>query len=116
MPPMCRCVVVVQVGLWVSLGYICQAIGLETTKASNSAFICRSTHQAQSQEHTSMEKMPPLRHPLSFACSLSVVVVPVINGLLYKRRIPATTWAACLMAITGVGLLTLQGELQHAPI
>jgi hypothetical protein len=45
-----------------------------------------------------------------------VVVVPVINGLLYKRRIPATTWAACLMAITGVGLLTLQGKQAHIPI
>lgn len=59
---------------------------------------------------------PPLPSPpfLSVCvCSLSVVVVPVINGLLYKRRIPATTWAACLMAITGVGLLTLQGKSKH---
>lgn len=29
-----------EVGLWVALGYITQAIGLETTVASKSAFIC----------------------------------------------------------------------------
>jgi hypothetical protein len=70
-----------EVGLWVSLGYITQAIGLETTQANKSAFIC----------------------------SLTVVVVPLINGLLGKK-INNTTWAACLLAVMGVGLLTLQGQ------
>jgi drug/metabolite transporter (DMT)-like permease len=69
-----------EVGLWVTLGYITQAIGLETTEASKSAFIC----------------------------SLTVVVVPLIQGLLGKK-IPPTTWAACALAVFGVGLLTLQG-------
>jgi len=69
-----------EVGLWVTLGYITQAIGLETTEASKSAFIC----------------------------SLTVVVVPLIQGLLGKE-IPPTTWAACALAVFGVGLLTLQG-------
>lgn len=69
-----------EVGLWVTLGYITQAIGLETTEASKSAFIC----------------------------SLTVVVVPLIQGLLGKKISP-TTWAACALAVFGVGLLTLQG-------
>ncbi len=69
-----------EVGLWVTLGYITQAIGLETTEASKSAFIC----------------------------SLTVVVVPLIQGLLGKKIAP-TTWAACALAVFGVGLLTLQG-------
>lgn len=70
-----------EVGLWVTLGYITQALGLQTTDASKSAFIC----------------------------SLTVVVVPLINGLM-GRKIQPTTWAACLLALLGVGLLTLQGE------
>jgi len=69
-----------EVGLWVTLGYITQAIGLETTEASKSAFIC----------------------------SLTVVVVPLIQGLLGKKIAP-TTWTACGLAVLGVGLLTLQG-------
>jgi len=70
-----------EVGLWVSLGYITQAVGLETTQASKSAFIC----------------------------SLTVVIVPLINGLLGKK-IPQQTWISCALAVMGVGLLTLQGE------
>lgn len=69
-----------EVGLWVTLGYVTQAIGLQTTEASKSAFIC----------------------------SLTVVVVPLINGLLGKK-ISTSTWASCLLAVFGVGLLTLQG-------
>lgn len=70
-----------EVGLWVSLGYITQAVGLETTEASKSAFIC----------------------------SLTVVLVPLIQGLL-GRKISPQTWVACALAIVGVGLLTLQGK------
>ena len=69
-----------EVGLWVTLGYVTQAIGLETTDASKSAFIC----------------------------SLTVVVVPLIQGLLGKKISPST-WGACALAVFGVGLLTLQG-------
>lgn len=70
-----------EIGLWVTLGYITQAIGLQTTDASKSAFIC----------------------------SLTVVVVPLINGLMGKKIQP-TTWGACALALMGVGLLTLQGK------
>ena len=71
-------------GLWVSLGYITQAIGLETTVASKSAFIC----------------------------SLSVVVVPLINGVL-GRKIPTSSYIASVLAVFGVGLLTLEGGYQR---
>lgn len=70
-----------EVGLWVSLGYITQAVGLETTEASKSAFIC----------------------------SLTVVLVPLIQGFM-GRKISPQTWVSCALAVAGVGLLTLQGE------
>jgi len=72
----------IEVGLWVSTGYIAQAIGLQTTQASKSAFIC----------------------------SLSVVVVPIVNAIIYNKKAPPTTWLASLLAVAGVGLLTLEGK------
>ena len=38
-----------------------------------------------------------------------MVVVPLINGAIFGKKIPPPTWAACALAIAGVGLLTLQG-------
>jgi drug/metabolite transporter (DMT)-like permease len=72
----------IEVGVWVSAGYIAQAIGLQTTQASKSAFIC----------------------------SLAVVVVPIVNAIIYKKKAPPTTWLASLLAVAGVGLLTLEGK------
>lgn len=45
----------------------------------------------------------------AFICSLSVVVVPLINGL-FGRTIRREVWVASLLAVVGVGLLTLQGK------
>lgn len=68
-------------GVWVAFGYLTQAIGLQDTQASKSAFIC----------------------------SLSVVVVPIVNAIVYKKRPPPTTWLASILAVIGVGMLTLEG-------
>ena len=48
----------------------------------------------------------------AFICSLTVVVVPLINGLMGKKISPST-WAACILAVFGVGLLTLQGKWEY---
>lgn len=38
-----------------------------------------------------------------------MVTVPLINGLVFGKKVPQSTWAACALAVVGVGLLTLQG-------
>ncbi len=38
-----------------------------------------------------------------------MVTVPLINGIFFGKKISQTTWAACVLAVAGVGLLTLQG-------
>jgi drug/metabolite transporter (DMT)-like permease len=68
----------IDVGFWVALAYITQGIGLETIDSNISAFIC----------------------------SLSVVIVPLINGLKGKE-ISKYIWGACVLAIIGVSLITL---------
>jgi len=70
-----------EVGAWNSIGYISQAIGLESTEASKSAFIC----------------------------SLSVVIVPILDFLAGKKLLPREIVGAA-MAVAGVGVLELGGS------
>ena len=70
-----------EVGIWNSIGYIAQAVGLETTQASKSAFIC----------------------------SLAVVTVPLLDSLTGKR-IEARQWIGAILAVIGVGVLELGGS------
>jgi len=80
-----------EVGFWNSIGYVAQAVGLETTLASKSAFLC----------------------------SLAVVVVPVLDwaaGKPLKHR----QWLGAVLALAGVAFLELGGEsasdlLQFSP-
>ena len=67
-----------EVGIYNSLGYISQAVGLETTDASKSAFVC----------------------------SLAVVVVPILDFLSGKRILPREVFGAA-MAVAGVAFLEL---------
>jgi len=69
-----------EVGCWTALGYVAQAIGLESTQASTSAFIC----------------------------SLAVVVVPILD-LLSGKKMPPQTVIGALMAVAGVAFLELDG-------
>lgn len=73
----------VECGSWVAFGYIGQAIGLMTTTASKSCFIC----------------------------SLNVVFVAMIVGLT-KRKFDPQTLAAAVLAVCGVGFLELAGSQQ----
>jgi drug/metabolite transporter (DMT)-like permease len=70
-----------EVGLWNSVGYVAQAVGLETTLASKSAFIC----------------------------SMAVVVVPLLDSLTGKRLMPRQ-WVGAAMALVGVAFLELGGD------
>jgi drug/metabolite transporter (DMT)-like permease len=69
-----------EVGMWNAIGYLSQAVGLETTPASTSAFVC----------------------------SLAVVVVPVLDYLAGKKIITREVLGA-LLAVAGVAFLELDG-------
>jgi drug/metabolite transporter (DMT)-like permease len=67
-----------EVGLWNSIGYVSQAVGLETTPACESAFIC----------------------------SLAVVTVPLLDCLSGKKLFPRQ-WIGAMLAVIGVAFLEL---------
>lgn len=67
-----------EVGLWNSIGYVAQAVGLETTLASESAFLC----------------------------SMAVVIVPLLDWATGKKLMPRQ-WVGALMALVGVAFLEL---------
>jgi len=69
-----------EVGLWVSLGYFVQGIGLETCDASTAAFLC----------------------------SLAVVVCPLLD-LFAGEPVKFRSWVAAALAVIGVGVLELGG-------
>jgi len=73
----------VECGAWVAFGYIGQAVGLMTTTASKSCFIC----------------------------SLNVVFVAMIVGIT-KRKFDPQTLCAAVLAVAGVGFLELAGSQQ----
>ncbi|CAI9296881.1 unnamed protein product [Lactuca saligna] len=71
----------IELGFWVSLGYLMQALGLLTSDAGRASFISMFT----------------------------VIVVPLIDGIL-GAVIPARTWFGALMSIIGVGMLECSGS------
>jgi len=70
-----------EVGMWNAIGYVAQAVGLETTSASKSAFLC----------------------------SLAVVMVPILDYLAGKTLMSKQV-IGTLMAVVGVGFLELDGS------
>jgi drug/metabolite transporter (DMT)-like permease len=71
----------VELGIWVAIGYLAQAIGLVTADAGRTAFIS----------------------------SLTVIIVPFLDGIL-GAEIPAYTWIGALLSLIGVGILELSGS------
>ncbi|KAL8035010.1 hypothetical protein ABFX02_12G069200 [Erythranthe guttata] len=71
----------IELGFWASLGYILQALGLVTSDAGRASFICMFT----------------------------VIVVPLIDGML-GSVIPARTWFGALMSLVGVAMLESSGS------
>ena len=69
-----------EVGLWNSIGYIAQAVGLGITPAGESAFLC----------------------------SLAVVVVPFLD-LISGRKLKGREWIGAGLAMAGVAMLELGG-------
>lgn len=118
-----------EVGVWVAFGYLTQAIGLQDTQVR--ARVCcvgRRWKTAWRRRVTLVVSgcrahdppFPNLNTPhtqaskSAFICSLSVVVVPIVNAIVYKKRPPPTTWLASILAVIGVGMLTLEGACVRA--
>jgi drug/metabolite transporter (DMT)-like permease len=70
-----------EVGLWNSIGYVSQAVGLDTTPAAESAFIC----------------------------SLAVVTVPILDFCAGKKLL-SRQWIGVILAVVGVAFLELVGS------
>ncbi|KAI4313769.1 hypothetical protein L6164_026724 [Bauhinia variegata] len=71
----------IELGFWLSLGYLMQALGLQTSDAGRASFLAMFT----------------------------VIVVPLLDGML-GAVIPARTWFGALMSIVGVGMLESSGS------
>ncbi|XP_039831867.1 uncharacterized protein LOC120692580 isoform X1 [Panicum virgatum] len=71
-----------ELGVWVSLAYLAQAIGLLSSDAGRASFITAFT----------------------------VIVVPLIDGLL-GASIPKLTWFGAIVSLIGIGLLECGGSL-----
>jgi drug/metabolite transporter (DMT)-like permease len=70
-----------ELGIYTFLGFAFQAIGLETTTASRSAFLLY----------------------------LNVKLVPFFAAIFLKRKIEASTWISALFAVVGTSLLSTDG-------
>ena len=70
-----------ELGCWMFAGFALQAVGLQLTSASRSAFLLY----------------------------LNVKLVPVLAFLLYGRQIAARTWASAAVAVAGTTLLSFDG-------
>lgn len=64
-------------GLWITLGYVSQAVALSTISSGKCAFIC----------------------------SLTVIVVPILGAIIYGKPIKSTDIAAAVVALAGVSVL-----------
>ncbi|KAK6127741.1 hypothetical protein DH2020_038517 [Rehmannia glutinosa] len=70
-----------ELGLWVSLGYISEALGLLTSDAGRASFISLFT----------------------------VIVIPVLESML-GELVPARTWFGILMSVLGISMLECSGS------
>ncbi|KAL6175304.1 hypothetical protein ACLB2K_051945 [Fragaria x ananassa] len=71
----------IELGFWVSLGYLMQALGLLTSDAGRASFLSMFT----------------------------VIIVPLLDGML-GAAVPAHVWFGAFMSIVGVGLLESSGS------
>ncbi|XXG51123.1 hypothetical protein AAC387_Pa02g4967 [Persea americana] len=71
----------IELGFWVSLGYLAQALGLLTSDAGRASFISAFT----------------------------VITVPLIDGML-GAKVPVLTWCGAILTLVGVALLESSGS------
>ncbi|XP_043696095.1 uncharacterized protein LOC122646583 isoform X2 [Telopea speciosissima] len=71
----------IELGFWVSMGYLMQALGLLTSEAGRASFLSLFT----------------------------VIIVPLLDGML-GATVPARTWFGALMSIVGITMLESSGS------
>ncbi|XP_061366032.1 uncharacterized protein LOC133309286 [Gastrolobium bilobum] len=71
----------IELGFWISLGYLSQALGLQTSDAGRASFLSMFT----------------------------VIVVPLLDGM-FGAVVPARIWFGAFMSIVGVGMLECSGS------
>ncbi|KAG0469587.1 hypothetical protein HPP92_016287 [Vanilla planifolia] len=71
----------IELGLWISLGYLCQALGLLTSEAGRASFISAFT----------------------------IILVPLIDGM-FGATIPTITWSGALLSFVGVAMMEYGGS------
>lgn len=69
-------------GLLSFAGYATQTVGMLTTTASKAAFIT----------------------------GLSVILTPIVGAIWLRQRVPLRAWLAAILALTGLGLMTLNPQ------
>eukprot|EP00640_Fibrocapsa_japonica_P001662 CAMPEP_0113942016 /NCGR_PEP_ID=MMETSP1339-20121228/7807_1 /TAXON_ID=94617 /ORGANISM="Fibrocapsa japonica" /LENGTH=485 /DNA_ID=CAMNT_0000946323 /DNA_START=254 /DNA_END=1711 /DNA_ORIENTATION=+ /assembly_acc=CAM_ASM_000762 len=77
-PPLGAVLGAIEVGIYTTIGYVAQLVGLETVGACKAAFIC----------------------------SLAVLAVPYYDSLAGKKQ-PAAFWNSAILAVLGVGALEI---------
>lgn len=101
-----------ELGLWVSLGYITQALGMLTSDAGRASFLSMFTVCVFCFVNYSMESVCSMVALLTFCSSLSihqVILVPLLDGML-GSFVPIRIWIAAFLSIIGVGMLECSGS------
>ncbi|XP_039127318.1 uncharacterized protein LOC120263469 isoform X2 [Dioscorea cayenensis subsp. rotundata] len=75
------CIAGMELGLWLSLGYLAQAFGLLTSDAGRASFIA----------------------------AFPVILVPLLNGM-FGRTVHAFTWFGAIVSLIGIGMLECTGS------
>ena len=105
-----------EVGLWNSVGYIAQAVGLATTDASK---VCEARVCVYYIvflvyiSHGSPNLCSCYLLQSAFICSLAVVVVPLLDFMFGKKLQPKEI-AGVVLAVVGVAVLELGGSSELA--
>lgn len=105
----------IELGFWVSLGYLMQALGLLTSDAGRASFISMFTVSFLAEpllcsEKNVMREFLKLQFWHNFwVNSFQVIVVPLLDGML-GAEVPSLTWFGAVVSIVGVAMLESSGS------
>lgn len=106
----------IELGFWVSLGYLMQALGLLTSDAGRASFISMFTVSFLADPLLCSEKIVVMREFLKlqfwynfWVNFYQVIVVPLLDGML-GAEVPSLTWFGAVVSILGVAMLESSGS------
>jgi hypothetical protein len=100
-----------ELGVWISLAYLAQAIGLITSDAGRASFIMAFTVCLLAEFLCVTMDLIELENAVVISEEFyeQVIVVPLIDGI-FGASIPKLTWFGAIVSIIGVGLLECGGS------